>query len=334
MRRVLFFSLFAAFWTVSVTSCDKDDDFDAEILEGIDEQGSIVGKFSVSPNLQVQFSRGNLQYQASTNTWKFADHQYDVVGNGNNKRSETYNGWIDLFFRGTSGNDNLLPPYASSCYYDADSVFWYTDYGEPSNWYFIKCDISKTKWDWGSNAISNGGNRPNKWWTLNSTQWEYLIHRRDNADKLLGVANVNKRYGLVILPDNWERPEEVNFDAISDSKKIKFETYNDIGNSGYSGEFPINKYSKLEWAKMQQNGAVFLPMAGFANYFTTDANSAGYYYENSDINIDGWYMVSDYYPFIAYSPTCYVMSFSSYRIVIDGWGQEYAVPVRLVKDAE
>ena len=43
--------------------------------------GAINGLFSVSGSRQVYFSRGNLQYQASTNTWRFAEHQYDYIGN-------------------------------------------------------------------------------------------------------------------------------------------------------------------------------------------------------------------------------------------------------------
>lgn len=31
----------------------------------------------------IQFAPGNLQYQASTGTWRFAENQYDVIGEGN-----------------------------------------------------------------------------------------------------------------------------------------------------------------------------------------------------------------------------------------------------------
>ena len=44
--------------------------------------GGLSGKFSVSSGKQVQFSKGNLQYKASTNTWRFAEHQWDMVGMG------------------------------------------------------------------------------------------------------------------------------------------------------------------------------------------------------------------------------------------------------------
>ena len=38
-------------------------------------EGAINGVFSVASNKKVYFSQGNLQYQASTRTWRFAEHQ-------------------------------------------------------------------------------------------------------------------------------------------------------------------------------------------------------------------------------------------------------------------
>ena len=60
-------------------------------------EGALPGLFSVGEGKQVYFSKGNLQYRATTGTWRFAEHQYDIVGKDNNKISETYDGWIDLF---------------------------------------------------------------------------------------------------------------------------------------------------------------------------------------------------------------------------------------------
>ena len=59
----------------------------------------------------MYFSQGNLQYQASTNTWKFADNQYDYVGSTNSNISSFYSGWIDLFGWGTSGYHDANDPY-------------------------------------------------------------------------------------------------------------------------------------------------------------------------------------------------------------------------------
>lgn len=37
-------------------------------------EGTLSGLFSVSATKQVRFAKGNLQYRASTNTWRFAEH--------------------------------------------------------------------------------------------------------------------------------------------------------------------------------------------------------------------------------------------------------------------
>ncbi len=54
--------------------------------------------FSVSANEKVIFSNGNLQYQASSNTFRFAENQWDCMDAYNCYRSDSYSGWIDLFY--------------------------------------------------------------------------------------------------------------------------------------------------------------------------------------------------------------------------------------------
>ena len=138
------------------------------------EGGELPGVFSVSASKQVAFSQGNLQYQASTDTWRFALHQYDYVGNGNQNISSTYSGWIDLFGWGTGDN----PTNASG------------------NYNFV---------DWGVNKISNGGNKDGMWRTLTYDEWMYLLLLRDRASELWGQATINDVFkGFVFLPDNWK----------------------------------------------------------------------------------------------------------------------------------
>ena len=64
-------------------------------------------EFSVSNSTKVMFSKGNLQYQASPATWRFAENQWDYVGNNdnNNSMSATSGNWIDLFGWGTWGSN-------------------------------------------------------------------------------------------------------------------------------------------------------------------------------------------------------------------------------------
>ena len=153
--------------------------------------GAINGMFTVGVNVdnspkQVWFSKGNLQYQASTNTWRFAENQYDYVGSANSNISSTYSGWIDLFGWGTGNNPTLI---------STDNADYDT---------FV---------DWASNAISNGGNATHQWRTLTISEWYYLLYTRTNASSKLGTGNINGVGGLIILPDNWTLPSGCSFTA-------------------------------------------------------------------------------------------------------------------------
>jgi hypothetical protein len=102
------------------------------------KNGALPGEFSVSPYKTVQFSQGNLQYQPSTKTWRFAQNQFDTIGVSNALIAEGYEGWIDLFGWSTANNPTLT----------STNNQHYPD--------FI---------DWGTNVISNGG-KDNQWCTL------------------------------------------------------------------------------------------------------------------------------------------------------------------------
>ena len=95
--------------------------------------GGLPGRFTISENGdKACFSKGNLQYKASTNEWKFAEHQYDFIGEGNNNISSTYNGWIDLFGWGTSGNN-----HGAVCYQP-----WSTQYTNQFYWAYGEWQLS------------------------------------------------------------------------------------------------------------------------------------------------------------------------------------------------
>ncbi|MBP5723460.1 MAG: hypothetical protein J6X18_07820, partial [Bacteroidales bacterium] len=209
--------------------------------------GAIQGEFSVSATKKVYFSQGNLQYQASTSIWRFAENQYDMIGSDNNSNiSSSYSGWIDLFGWGTSGwnsGANAYQPYSTSIYID--------DY-YPGGSYSNSLTGSYANADWGVyNKISNGGNQAGLWRTLTKDEWQYLISDRAQASRLMGQGRVNNVNGLILLPDGWETPSSVKF------------TYD-------PGNYSTNVYSLDEWAVMQSYGAVFLPAAGYRG--GTDVN--------------------------------------------------------------
>ena len=152
------------------------------------QEGALAGVFSVSDTKQVQFSKGNLEYQESTKTWRFAENQWDIIGNDNSNFFTVYNysGWIDFFGWGTGNN----PTNASTNYIDYSTFT-----------------------DWGVKAISNGGNTADSWRTLTNSEWEYLFNTRTNASSLRGQAVVNGIYGYVLLPDGWTTPSSLSFTA-------------------------------------------------------------------------------------------------------------------------
>ena len=61
-----------------------------------DEDGASFATFSVGDGTTVRFSCGILQYKASTDTWRFAERQYDCVGHANEFIGPGYDGWVDL----------------------------------------------------------------------------------------------------------------------------------------------------------------------------------------------------------------------------------------------
>ena len=179
---------------------------------GTAPEGAIDGLFSINAcGVQVYFSQGNLQYQASTNTWRFADNQWDFVGdetqgnvyeNGmkcdNSLVSPTYDGWIDLFYWGTSGYN-----HGANCYQP-----WSTNNDE-SNYYaygIVTCNLFDYTGmaDWGYNSISNGGSQENLWRVLTYEEWRYVLFERETPSNIrFAKAWVNGVNGLIILPDNW-----------------------------------------------------------------------------------------------------------------------------------
>ena len=279
--------------------------------------GAITAVFSVSADRQVFFSQGNLQYQASTNSWHFAENQWDFVGtqqapdgypNGgtitgsdNANISRTYSGWIDLFGWGTSGwnsGANAYQPYSIS----TSSSDYY-----PGGDYNNNLTGNYANADWGvCNKISNGGNQAGMWRTLTLEEWDYLINSRANASSKYGVATINGVNGLVLLPDNWTLPSDVGF------------TSGVAKRSGSTYFQTVNSYSAEEWEKMEANGAVFLPAAG--NRYGTRVEIVGEacYYWSSSMYSNG---------------EAHAFAFNSMKVYNTKSNRASGSAVRLVKDA-
>ena len=241
-------------------------------------QGAINGQFTINNSGdKVYFSKGNLQYIGSAgngdanNTgayWKFADNQWDCLGTttGQNSTSQTVD--RDLFGWGTSGWSG-----SGATYYRP----WDTDksdgslYGPPGQY---NLNGSYAQADWGvHNAISNGGGQAGQWRTLTRDEWEYVFLGRSGASSKYGHGKVNGRNGMILLPDEWTLPSGLSFTP---------------GNSNWA-----NDYTTEQWEQMEQNGAVFLPAAGYRDGTSVRyVGSNGVYWSTSYYNsVDAYYVV-------------------------------------------
>jgi hypothetical protein len=223
--------------------------------------------FSVAEGKTVKFSQGNLQYQGSTNTWRFAEHQYDAVDidklafscqyNYNTNLNDLttnigpdYAEWIDHFGWGSSGYNGVQP-------YTRDYSETVTVGGGTKTIHNLLHISGMTgdnaQYDWGvHNTISNGGDA--NWRTLTMDEWLYLVNSRENAASLRAPARVNRYAGLVLLPDDWtEAPQGITFNT----------TLNGTGNTAWA----TNEYDAQQWAKMESAGAVFLPASGMQDNY-------------------------------------------------------------------
>ena len=217
---------------------------------------ALPGLFSIAEDKQVVFSKGNLQYTQSTDTWSFASTQYEFLGidnvvGGNVNFSSIFG---DDRINGTGLADKI------------DMFYWSTsttNFGvgiEPNDNSFV---------DWGTNKIGN--DTPNTWRTLTRDEWNYLRNGRTNANDLIGIAQVNGVNGLIILPDNWVCPAGVTF-------KVGFR--DDTEATSYANH---QTFTADQWSKLETAGAVFLPATGvlYDNGSVERAQYLGTYWTSS-----------------------------------------------------
>ena len=148
--------------------------------------GALSGQFTVGMDgntpRKVYFSQGNLQYDGTN--WKFAEHQYDVLGADGTKANGTATKLpMDLF---TWGNIDS-PAYNGTTYYTA--------YANLNGTY-----------DWGS-RMGEG------WYTLSKDEWVYLFNTRTvnggtgNGKSYTLDQSVEGKMGVVLYPDDYTGDE-------------------------------------------------------------------------------------------------------------------------------
>ncbi len=223
--------------------------------------GALSGQFTVGMNgstpIKVYFSKGNLQYKKSTNTWSFMDHQYSTVETLNQNVGDNYadQDVVSLFGWGTSGK--TISNYGSD-YQPYATSRTFTAYGPTDGTSGLTGTYADG--DWGVNAISNGGNTANSGWrTLTSAEWTYLFNTRTvNGGTGSGKSytlgqNVNGKFGVVLYPDD------------------------------YTGEL-YTTVKSANWSAFESAGCVFLPAAGDRNGTSVVNVGSECYYWSSTAN--------------------------------------------------
>lgn len=274
--------------------------------------------FSVSETKKIIFSPGNLQYNAALGshvcadgstqpgTWRFAEHQYDYVGDGthgnvyydgekcdNKKIADDYDGWIDLFGWGTSGwniGANQYLPWATS----EDNTDYFPG-GSSEN--CLTGDYAYADWGVYNDIINGTDTDPaGTWRTLTKDEQVYLFRERADAENLFGLGTVNEVNGLIILPDNWVQPSDAPVFVPSTSRGLhwnKTQFANDAKDN-----FSHNTYTSTQWRVMEQRGAVFLPCTGLRKGTNIERCGIGFYWASTRHDTElanGLYIGSRYF---------------------------------------
>ena len=231
------------------------------------------GIFSVGSGSTVKFSRGNLQYQANSNTWQFASHQYDMIGADNSNISSSYSGWIDLFGWATNGNDGNGTHYQP---WDSSTDDTYGNI--VAQWGSSDLPFAS---DWASNIGTD-------WRTLSSAEWTYLLNTRTTTATIAGIADAryalaqlsisgNTICGLILFPDNY--------DGIAPAGV----TWSSAAINSSNNSFSNCTVTSEGWEVLEEAGCVFLPCAGYRDGASVNSvGLSGFYWSattNSTTNV-------------------------------------------------
>ena len=218
----------------------------------------LKGKFSVSATQQINFSRGNLQYNYGAEAWYFAENQYERLGDANNRFGEneyngtkTYTGSIDLF-----GWSSAI-----------------SEYGLKAS--ALDADFTGNFEDWGGLFTTEDPSR--EWRTLSKSEWNYLMNRTNGWT--MAALGPDSILGLILFPDEWTAPEGITIKyAVPSHVHDPFDIADD------------NLFTFEQWASLEANGAVFLPVNGerAGNIGNTIKNGVSEV-ANTMNDLTGWY---------------------------------------------
>lgn len=266
-------------------------------------EGAVFAYYSVSPDRMVYFAHGNLWYNSSTNEWSFAENQWDMLTGRDRILQYAFNsdGTLVDYGRG-DGNVHNTPDHHPYFTYrnQADSNMWElfgwsgsqsqnpygvgTTRGSSSNSQYTGNGFV----DWGTLPITNAGDVPYMWRTLNGGQyhegvefygeWDYLMFHRIADHKIIfkmpleyrqrddnngqeyaswAIVRVDTVPGLLLFPDRFKWP----YDLIPVSRAPKI--LNDVPQDWTKVvNYTHAEMEILEETQLTSCGCTFLPATG------------------------------------------------------------------------
>ena len=308
--------------------------------------GAICGRFTINENGdQVYFSQGNLQYQPSTNTWRFANNQYDTCDIGELQ----YYIWVWVDVENNEGyylNVSLEDYYAylsdfghhdvPDCYSEAEVSTHYT--ASYSGWIDL--------FGWGTSGYNHGANcyQP---WSTSQTNGDYYAYGSSTYNLYDQTGQADWGYNAISNGVNQEnlwrtltfQEWDYVFKTRNTTSGIRYakavvnnvngfillpddwssSTYylKDTNIDDYESGFGSNVISASQWSTLENAGAVFLPAVGSRNGTSVrNAGSRGGYWSASGDRYGGARCVQ----------------FSSSSLSIGSWSSGiYGLSVRLVR---
>lgn len=222
------------------------------------------GWFSVNKVMAVRLAKSNMIYYQKDDRMDFAPHAFNVIGEHNldvgTSNADVHA--IDLFCWGATGYNGTPKPTVWNKDDDAYATWMEgTDFHKSftNSQHFL---IYPDTLDW-AYAYPVAGFQKGTFRTMSMEEWSYLLFERPNAKELKGLAKVAGVYGLIILPDKWHTPYDLEF------KPYHTLTYE--GESWEEAYYTDNVYSMPEWDLMEEAGAVFLPEGGCRWFITLNA---------------------------------------------------------------
>ena len=213
----------------------------------------------------IAFSAGNLQgrtrFIAGTgevDDWQFAPAQFKTLADANLATGLRRNKFFDLFGYGTSGN-TAHPNLASTTAGDYPSG---TIDGTDNEWGYNNSAAPGIVF--GSTTVTTI-----PWVTLTKAEWEYIVNRTGKVGLATITIDGHTHQGLILLPDydqysgDWSMPEGVSFNASVSS-------------------YTANNYTENDWAILENNGDVFLPVTSYRSGTSTfEHQNIGYYWTST-----------------------------------------------------